>query len=234
MVLRLALTSEHLVDGASSPLPPRRVDRACSAPMVEAPRATVTFVPPSFHAPLDLAAHLALAPGSGRVKGMFFRRVVEQVKKLSGTQIRARTYFPFSDQPLAEWLTLLHDAAEVAYPREPRREGLRRLGRSMYGTFVESTVGKVLVSVAGRDVMAALPLYPRIWSIISNHGTAEVAELAPGRVVIRLRNVWDFVDAFQVGSLEGGMGFFGIDVRVRVHVVSPCDADYELTWMPER
>ena len=78
--------------------------------------------------------------------------------------------------------------------------------------------------------MRALPLYPKIWSVISNHGTASVDELVPGRVVIRLRNAWDFIDSFQLGSLEGGMRFFGISANVNIALFSPCDADFEITW----
>ena len=59
----------------------------------------------------------------------------------------------------------------------PVREGLGRLGLRMYPTFVDSTIGKVVFAIAPNDVMRALPLYPRIWSVIGNHGRAAVDEL---------------------------------------------------------
>lgn len=188
------------------------------------------YAAPDWGAPLDLDAHLRLAPSDGRVKGMFFRRILDDVRKQTGRSLRKESYFPFSDYRLTDWLVLLHDAARAAHPDQPVREGLRRLGRGMYPTFVDSTIGKVVFSIAPNDVMRALPLYPRIWSVISNHGTAEVDELVNGRVVIRQRNVWDFVDSFQLGSLEGGMLFFGVAAEVRIRQLSPCDADFELTW----
>jgi uncharacterized protein (TIGR02265 family) len=191
---------------------------------------TERYVYPILTAPLDLAAHLALAPKHGKVKGMFFRRIIEETKTVSGRSMHARPYFSFSDYPLADWLTLLHDAALFAYPKEPVRAGLRRLGRSMYATFVESMIGKVVFSVAQGNIMQALPLYPRIWSVVSNHGSAEVDELTEGRVVIRLRNVWDFLDSFQLGALEGGVSFFGVTADVKLHSISPSDADFEVTW----
>jgi uncharacterized protein (TIGR02265 family) len=100
----------------------------------------------------------------------------------------------------------------------------------MYATFVESMIGKVVFSVAQGNIMQALPLYPRIWSVVSNHGSAEVDELTEGRVVIRLRNVWDFLDSFQLGALEGGVSFFGVTADVKLHSISPSDADFEVTW----
>jgi uncharacterized protein (TIGR02265 family) len=194
--------------------------------------ATVRFAAPALTAPLDLAAHLALAPKHGTVKGMFFRKILGDVRTDSGKRLRERSYLPFSDYPLSEWLTLLYEAAQCAYPHEPVRAGLRRLGRSMYPTFVDSMIGKVVLSVAGNNVTRALALYPKIWSVISNHGSATVDELTEGRAVIRLRNVWDFLDSFQLGSLEGGMGFFGVAAKVGVARISPCDADFEIVWTP--
>lgn len=192
--------------------------------------AEVPYAHPVLTASIDLAAHLALAPRHGKVKGMFFRRIIDETRMVSGKALTNRSYFPFSDYPLSEWILLLHDAALQAYPHDPVRAGLRRLGRSMYATFVESMIGKVVFSVAAGNIMQALPLYPRIWSVVSNHGAAAVDELVPGHAVIRLRHVWDFVDSFQVGALEGGMGFFGIEADVKVRVLGPSDADYEMTW----
>lgn len=189
------------------------------------------YVRPDLTQPFDLAAHLALAPRDGTVKGMFFSRIIDETRARASKPFDARGHFPFSSYPLADWLTLLYNAARAAYPTEPVRSGLRRLGRSMYPTFAESMIGKVVFSIAGNSVMRALPLYPKIWSVISNHGTAEIDELTPGRVVIRLRNVWDYLDSFQFGSLEGGMGFFGIAASVKIASLGPCDADFEITWI---
>lgn len=186
---------------------------------------------PDLRAPLDLEEHLNLAPPDGLVKGMFFESVAREVRSVSGRSVRDDVRFhAFASYPVRHWLSYLHDAALIAYPREPVREGLRRLGYSMFPAFSRSMIGKVVFSVAGDDLLRSLALYPKIWSIISNHARAEVDELRDGRVVIRQRNVWDFVDSFQLGSIEGGMRVFGKRARVRVHVLSPCDADFEVTW----
>ncbi len=188
------------------------------------------YLEPVWEAPIDLVAHRALAPRDGKVKGMFFRRIIAETRAVTGRPITTRPFFAFSDYPLADWLTLLHDAALFAHPRLPVRAGLRRLGRAMVPAFAESMLGKVVYSVAGDSLMRALPLTPRVWSVISNHGTAEVRELRQGRVIICLRNVWDFLDSFQLGSIEGGMAFFGVDAAVKVAMLGPCEADFEVTW----
>ncbi|MEI8254945.1 MAG: DUF2378 family protein [Deltaproteobacteria bacterium] len=190
------------------------------------------FLAPDLSAPLDLAAHLALAPRDGTVKGMFFRKVLDETRAVTGRSLRDGSYLQFRDYPLADWLILLHEAARYAYPKLPMRAGLKQLGRSMYPTLADSMVGRVVLSVAAGNLVRALPVYPRLWSLISNHASAEVDELTPGRVVIRLRNAWDFLDSFEFGALAAGMGLFGIDAHVKVALLGPCDADYEVTWVP--
>ncbi len=190
-----------------------------------------TYELPDLRAPLDVAAQLALVPEKGAVKGMFFESVAREVRLVSGRAVPGEQRFlTFTNYPLRRWLDFLAAAAATAYPNDPLRGALRRLGRSMFPTFSRSMVGKVLFSVAGDDLLRTLPLYPKIWPVISDHASAEVDELREGRVVIRHRNVWDFNDCFQVGSLEGGFAVFGKEATVRVAVLSPCDADFEVCW----
>lgn len=193
-------------------------------------RAASPYVLGDFKAPLDLEARRAKLPSGGTVKGMFFRTVLADAKRRAHVELRDHPYHAFRDYRLSDWIDLLVEAAAVTYPGAPPREGLRRLGRDMYPTFVDSMLGKVIFAVAGGDLHRALALYPKIWSVISNHGTGVVKDISVGRCVIELRNVWDFVDSFQLGSLEGGMAFFGRRAEVRIRVLSDCDADYEITW----
>lgn len=189
------------------------------------------YLAPDLRAPLDVAAHRARVPRTGIVKGMFFESVAREVRAVSGREVkRDARWVPFRNYPVLDWVDFLTASAETAYPDLPLREGLHRLGRSMFPAFARTMVGKVIFSVAAGDLLGSLALYPKIWSVISDHASAEVDELREGRVVIRQRNVWDFVDSFQVGSIEGGMAVFGKNATIRVAVLSPCDADLEVCW----
>lgn len=190
----------------------------------------IVYRAPDFESALDVAAHRDLAPVDGRVKGMFFEDIATQTKVIAGQRLDSTRYIPFRGYPLRLWLDHLARSARFAYPNLPVREGLRQLGRSMFPTFYASMVGKVIFSVAGGDLHRSLELYPKLWSVISDHASAEVAELTSRRVVIRQRNVWDFTDSFQIGSLEGGFSVFGQRASVRIATLSPCDADFEITW----
>lgn len=188
------------------------------------------FVVGTFRGPLDLDARRRNLPSDGTVKGMFFRTILSAAKQRAHVELRDHPYHAFRDYRLSDWIDLLVEAGAAMYPNVPAREGLRRLGQGMYPTFVDTTIGKIIFTVAGGDLHRALALYPKIWAVISNHGTGAVRDISAGRCVIELRNVWDFPDSFQLGSLEGGMAFFGRRAEVRIEVLSDCDANYEVTW----
>ncbi len=188
------------------------------------------FARADFHGPLDLDARRRRLPSNGTVKGMFFRTIIAAAKLRTQVDLRPHIYHAFRDYRLSDWVELLVEAGALMYPNLPPHEGLRRLGQGMYPTFVDTTVGKIIFTVAGGDLHRALALYPKIWSVISNHATGVVKEITVGRCVIELRNVWDFTESFQLGSLEGGMAFFGQRAEVRIEVLSDCDANYEITW----
>jgi len=183
-----------------------------------------------FTGPLDVKHRLRQLPSNGTVKGMFFRRVIADAQRRAGVTLRDHPYHAFRDYRLSDWIDLLVTAGALTYPGAPPKEGLRRLGRDMYPTFVDSMLGKVIFAAAGGDLHRALVLYPKIWSVISNHGTGAVTEMSVGRCVIQLRNVWDFVDSFQLGSLEGGFAVFGRRATVHIETLSDCDANYEVQW----
>jgi uncharacterized protein (TIGR02265 family) len=188
------------------------------------------FREPDWTAPIDLAELLAQAPAEQSVKGLFFASIVARARAASGVSPGRPSYATFQDYPLREWLELLIRAAELTHPREPVREGLRRLGRGAYAAFTDSVIGKVLVSTAGGDVGAVLRQLPRIYRVSGNTGTAEVSFIEPARAIIHLRDIWDFPDAYQVGIYEGGLAALGATGHVRVRTLGLSGADLEVTW----
>lgn len=186
---------------------------------------------PEWSAPLDLAAHLRLAPAESTVKGMFLQQIVEAALAASGTRLGRGEYSAVKDYPLHEWLELLVRGAGLTHPDVPVREGLRRLGQRCYPMLAESMIGKILVSVAGNDINAILRVAPRVYRVSSTIGAVEVSFLEPQRAIIQLREIWDFPDAYQVGIYEGGLRALGRSGEVRVRVLGPASADLELVWV---
>ena len=183
---------------------------------------------PDFGAPLDVAERLRLVPRAATVKGMFFDAPIAEAFRRSGQHAGKRAYFPFKDYPLTEHIQVLVACAMAAYPDAPVREGLRRLGRDAFTTFLESLAGRVLFSVAGRSFDAALGLVARSYAIAGPVGTATVKTRAPDAAVIHLKEIYNFPDAYHVGVFEAAMEYFRQEGEVHTLVRSPSDVDIKM------
>ena len=179
---------------------------------------------------LALAERIASAPADSVIKGLFFQAIVDQACAASGRAPGRERYLPFKGYPFTEWLEVLVECARLAHPRLPPREGLRRIGRCVVPRFAESTLGKVLLGVAGTSVAASLHVFPRMYASVGSSGTVRVRDVASTRAVVELRGLWDFPDAYHVGIFEGGLEALGHTGSVRAESRSPSDADLELTW----
>lgn len=195
---------------------------------------TTPFTRPDLGGPLDLEARRDAAPKDGLVKGMFFQSIVEQVEATGRRWDPGRRYFGFKDYPLREFLDVLAEGAPLAYPDVSPKEAVCRVGRDVYPTFVQSMVGRVLFGMVGEDFAAALSLAGKAYRIGQTIGSCEVTEVDDGRAVVQLRDVWAFPDAYQIGIYEGGLTAFRLEGEVRIRLLSPCDADLEITWRPRK
>jgi uncharacterized protein (TIGR02265 family) len=189
------------------------------------------FVVPDWNAPLDTGAQIALTPESGVIKGLFFQDILDMCAAGQATLPGARPrYLPFIDYPMREYMTLLVTAAGVLHPREPLRNGLRRLGRFAYPTLAGTLIGRAIFGIAGHDFGLILSLASRAYGVSLKPGEVTLVERAAGRGVLQLRELWNFPDTYQVGVIEGGLIAVGLRGKVLVRVLSPCDVDFEVTW----
>jgi uncharacterized protein (TIGR02265 family) len=185
---------------------------------------------PDFEAPLDLEARIKDMPSTAIVKGMFFQSLDDAAYAACGKHVGRGKWLAFKDYPVREWIRVLHDAAALAEPNVPRREGIRRLGATGYPTFAESMVGRVLLNFASRDFGAVLRLAPRIYALTGNSGTLSIEPLGDRKVIVQLRGYWDWIDAWHLGVFEGGMKALGVVGTVRVRIRSMCDGDLLVEW----
>ncbi len=188
------------------------------------------FEEPRWHAPLHIEPYLSGANPAGTVKGMFFTCVNDLAREKSGSAPGRETYTRFKSYPLREWLEMLPECARLAYPRLSIHSALFETGFHIYRTFSESTVGRVVMSVAGRDVHAAIRLTARAYAAVASSSSVTVVEHEARRAVFELRNFWEYPDCYQAGVLAAGVQSYGEKPRVRVRSISRCDCDVELTW----
>lgn len=186
------------------------------------------FEPIDWSAPVDVAAHLEAAPVDATMKGFLTAAVVRRVRA-AGVQIGRDRYIDFRAYPLREHLQVLAEGAPILYPGVPLRTALRRLARLTLPAVGETTVGKVMLSLAeGSRGMTALSLATKTYRFTRSVGSARVAEVGGGVALIELRDIHDYADSLHAGIFESLLATFGHGGRVDVRRHSPFDIDLRL------
>ena len=188
------------------------------------------FAVPDWNAPLNVSAYVARAPANANVKGMFFTCITNLATEVSGEPYGRSHYTSFKGYPLTEWLALLPECALAAYPRLPQRKALFELGAHVYTTFITSTIGSVVMSVAGRDFRSAMRLSARAHAAVGSQAQVAIVVDEPQRAVITLRNTPEFADCYHIGLFAAGARAYGVNVKLRVRSHGLCDCDLEMTW----
>jgi uncharacterized protein (TIGR02265 family) len=189
------------------------------------------FAVPDWNGPLDAEAQIAHAPEDGVIKGLFYQDILNTCAAMQASIAPTRPrYLPFIDYPLREYMALLVQASAALHPREPLRNGLRRLGRLAYPTLAGTLIGRAIFGIAGHNFGTILSLASRAYSVSLKPGDVDLVERSEGRGIVHLRNLWNFPDSYQVGVFEGALIAVGVRGKVLVRTHSPCDVDFEVTW----
>jgi uncharacterized protein (TIGR02265 family) len=174
---------------------------------------------------------IAAVPEGACTRGVFFNFIANELAR-AGHQEKTRTVF--KHYPLIELMELEVRAAGLLYPKQPLREGLRRLGRVVYTSLGSTTPGRVIMSLAGIDFRKLLTLSSKAYSLSLTHGSCEVSELREDSARFVLTDVHNFPDCTQVGVLEGAMEAYQIEGSISVTTKSWTSADLVLSWHQPR
>jgi len=188
------------------------------------------FVEPDWDAPLDVDAYLAAVPRAAMTKGMFFARILDDYRERYLKPPTRERYVGFKDYPLREWMELAVAATRDLWPQKPPREALRRIGHHGYTTFIQSFVGRVLFGVLGSNLESIMRISPKGYALAWNLMRADAVEVRPGSAILHLWQVYDFVDCYHGGLLEGVLRACNRSGRVRVRPVSLSEAYYLVDW----
>ena len=159
-----------------------------------------------------------------------YGRAVEYARK-RGIILKAarQRYLPFFDYPLVEHVQTLVEYAQGLYPTIPLRQGLRKIGRLAYTSFLDSLVGKVLW--AGVDnVSKGLETAAKAYAITSPVARATLVENSAGRARVRLEGIYYFLDCNHVGVFEGVLRACKASGTVLVRIDSPTSGELLITW----
>lgn len=189
------------------------------------------FVEPVWTEPLDVDTLIAATPEEAMAKGMFFMGPIEMVYKATGEKPGRDRYIPFKDYPVREHMKVLVECAQGCYPNRPLRQALRELGGEAFPAFAESMLGKVIYSVAGRSWDAAFRLAGKSYDVAGNLSSFETLEFTDKWATAHLRGMWNFIDCYHVGVLEGAMRAFGkTGGKVAIHSLGPDEAKFLISW----
>lgn len=188
------------------------------------------FAEPDWKKPLDTQRALTLVPESATITGMFLEACARDARKSGKVLPSARDkYLSFRFYPLREHVQLLIEAASAYFPGQPMRLALRKLGRAAPTALLTSTFGRVGVGSAQspRDIVRAMATSYGV-SMPGSH--AELVEMGPTSLLVRMRSVPFFLDCHHVGVYEGVLRFAGVRGEVRILCHSTADADLLCTW----
>jgi uncharacterized protein (TIGR02265 family) len=185
---------------------------------------------PPWTAPLDADALIRLIPADATMTGVFLAGVADLGRQRGVRLTKARDrYTPFQSYPLREHCELMLELSRVGFSKVPLREALRKLGRGAPNVLLRSTVGRVVLgSVEGPlDVLRAMA---KSYVLHMRPCTLEVLDAGPGRAIVRLSQVHNFLDSHNVGVFEGCLRYADVKGDVRIHSYGRETADLLCTW----
>lgn len=174
------------------------------------------WVEPPWQSPLDAEAALRAIPPSATITGMF----IDAVVKLAGEKghavpsARAR-YVAFQTYPLREHCEVLCEVGAKLYPDVGLRQALRRLGKGAPHVLMQSTIGRVVLGSA-EGPLASLKAMADSYTHHMRPGNLEVSATGERAAVVKLTDVYNFLDSHNVGVFEGLMRHAGLEGRVLI------------------
>ncbi len=161
---------------------------------------------------------------------MQFQALVDECTK-HGVALGTKKYTAFREYPGEELLDLLVATAQGVWPNLPIKEALRRVGKIAFPTLFNSLIGKVVFGALSRDVTSIWKVLPKGYSVSSNVGSAQLLELHPTEVLVRMEGIYAFVDSWHVGMFEGAIELYGSTPDIFIKVMSANSADFHITWI---
>lgn len=188
------------------------------------------FLPIDWSAPFDLEERIRNVPQWVTVKGMFFQSLLKEAKAHGKELSWPASYVAYKDYPIEGYLYLSVEVAQALYPDVSLREGLRRLGRKVYPTLLQSMIGRVVFGALGGDVHALMKLVPKGYSISAKVGKVEAVQVTDSFALLRFQEFYGFYDSYHVGVVEGGIIACQKTPEVLLRVLRPGVIEMHCSW----
>jgi uncharacterized protein (TIGR02265 family) len=189
---------------------------------------------------VDLEKRLRVIRPTDTVKGSLFNGICAALQSMApedpvARQLVARHrkthWSELTDHPVADYLTLVIDAAEVLEPRFGGPvQALRAVGAVGGRAFLGSLIGRLAVrAVANQDPIDVLSHAPRLYGASASYGNRWFTRVSDRVGIFHCHR--DFLPPdYHVGLVPEGAQVNGHRVQIEANVYDLLDADYRVTW----
>ena len=183
----------------------------------------------------DIATRLKVTPASARVRGIYFRALVDELARrgLRGAfedTVHDSDRSTFTLYPAADYLVWAAFAGSLVESPARVHRGMHELhrGHSLY--FGQSLLGRSLLRLISRDPGRQLHQAIQSKRAVTNYGRWTMLEEAPGRAVIRLEDEYVWIESALLGGAIGGLEACGVEPSAEVHLRDPYNGEIHFRW----
>lgn len=186
------------------------------------------FVAPDFTSPLDVEAHIALAPKDLKIRGMLIDGMQRRLAK-KGLLEEPKRYIAFKSYPIEEQLRTLVEVASKLDP-DSLRNGMRQVGRMAFPSALETMAGRVVLGVLGRQPHAIFKAAGKALELVGARAQADVVESSSTHTWLHYFDLYAFAECYQVGVVEGVCLACGCEPDVMIKKHSPTEVELLVRW----
>lgn len=195
------------------------------------------FTGPKLTHDVDVDRYLRACPARSTTQGTYFRYLRDAIEADFGADPRllagleTADWLAFRKYPMRDFMRLSINAMRIAHAGEASSEGLRRLGWLAFPSFSATMAGRVVLFAFGERLENVIRALPRAYAVSVPGAVIETEELGPRRYRITMKNLYNFVDTYHLGVLEGAVLAMGFQPVITVRAGDRlCDAVFEGGW----
>jgi uncharacterized protein (TIGR02265 family) len=210
---------------------------------VEARFTSLKFAAPRIDREIDIDAILARLPPRIATKGLTVKAALDRLQArpdlaewtdervLAGAGVPTQRPGLLQDIPWGDYLRLTVFVARLLRGPDRVPEGLREIGRGMYGVFGETLIGRMLFGTLGRNFGRVLLMGPNGWRICDNFGEVR-AEQWPGQHVQYhfFEYPLEIVETTFLGTIEGACDWHDVDCELLVASPEERHTIVDIVW----
>lgn len=186
----------------------------------------------------ELAQRLAVVTPQDTIRGLSFSAIHQLVEECMGREAAEKLqrrhlerapvdFFPY---PARTFLTLLYDAADVLEPFYGSADAaLHALGAATTMHFFQSTVGRTLARIIGKDAHRLYSNASTAYASVVSYGSRQVTRLGDTKVRLLFKGDMQPVQ-YHEGLLGAGLHVVGAQGTVHGTALGFTMAEYIVEW----